>query len=83
LNSNIVGRYINEGRLRPRTEMVNLGNIVSRFVGASMITGDSTYHLSSVRFVINTQNGYVIQGMKYDELRNVKLNTGTYFFTFA
>ncbi len=75
--------WIYQNQLTPIAELDSSKNIVSRFVYATqlhipdyIIKGGITYqiisdHLGSVRMVVNSQTGQVVQYLSYDEFGNI------------
>ena len=78
VNNLLVQQFLYSNSLRPAAELDGAGNIVSRFVYASrvnvpdyMVKGGTTYriiadHVGSVRLVVNSVTGAVVQRMDYD-----------------
>ena len=91
----LVKRWLYGNQLNIVAELDGAGNMVSRFVYGMrtnvpdhMINGGVTYrivsdHLESVRLVVNTTNGTVIQRMDYDEFGNVINDTNPGFQPFG
>lgn len=87
--------WLYEDQLRPVAELDGSGAVVSRFVYATrvnvpdyMVKGGVTYrlvldHLGSVRLVVNTQNGQVVQRLDYDAWGLVTLDTNPGFQPFG
>lgn len=87
--------WLYEDQLRPVAELDGGGAVISRFVYATrvnvpdyMVKGGVTYrlvldHLGSVRLVVNTQSGQVIQRLDYDAWGVVTLDTNPGFQPFG
>jgi len=87
--------WLYQDQLNPVAELDSTGQIVSRFVYGTkghvpdyIVKNDSTYrfitdHLGSVRLVVNTANGHIIQRLDYDEFGNVLVNTNEGFQPFG
>jgi len=87
--------FLYQDRLRPAAELDGSGNILSRFVYGEkpnvpeyFIKGGVNYriltdHLGSVRLVVNTAAGAVVQRMDYDEFGNVLQDTNPGFQPFG
>jgi RHS repeat-associated protein len=83
----LVQSWLYQNQLNPIAELDSAGNVVSWFVYGSranvpdyMIRGDSVFrlvtdHLGSVRLVVDTATGTVVQRLDYDEWGNVTQNT--------
>lgn len=79
VNANLVQAFLYESQLRPSAELDGAGNVVSRFIYATkanvpdlMIRGGRTFrvitdHLGSLRLVVDTADGRVVQRTDYDE----------------
>jgi RHS repeat-associated protein len=95
VNGVSVQGFLYEGQVRPAAELNGAGSIVSRFVyGTRVNVPDyivklgTTYslvadHLGSVRLVVNTATGQVVQRLDYDEFGRVTLNTNPGFQPFG
>jgi RHS repeat-associated protein len=95
VNGVLVQGFLYEDQLNPVAELDGTGNVVSRFVyGARgnvpdyMIKNDTTYrivvdHLGSVRLVVNTASGAVVQRLRYDEFGQELDNTNPGFQPFG
>lgn len=95
VNGTLVQGFLYEDALNPVAELDGSNTIVSRFVYAGrinvpdyMIRGGVTYrlisdHLGSVRLVVNTQNGSVVQRLDYDAFGNVLQDTNPGFQPFG
>ncbi|MDH4101644.1 MAG: RHS repeat-associated core domain-containing protein, partial [Nitrospirota bacterium] len=94
VNGVVTKAWLYQGALMPVAELDANGNVVSRFVGAGgnvpeyMISNGVTYrivtdHLGSVRMVVNTATGAVMQEMRYDEFGVVLLDTNPGFTPFG
>lgn len=87
--------WLYEDQLRPVAELDGSGAVVSRFVYATrvnvpdyMVKGGVTYrlvldHLGSVRLVVNTQDGQVVQRLDYDAWGLVTQDTNPGFQPFG
>jgi RHS repeat-associated protein len=87
--------WLYQNQLNPVAELDGAGNIVSRFVYGTranvpdyMIRAGVTYrmisdNLGSVRLVVDTSTGVVVQRMDYDEWGNVTQNTNPGFQPFG
>lgn len=87
--------WLYEDQLRPVAELDNTGAVTSRFVYATrinvpdyMVKGGVTYrlildHLGSVRLVVNSQTGEVVQRMDYDAWGAVTKDTNPGFQPFG
>jgi len=87
--------FLYKDKLNPIAELDEAGNVVSVFVYGSkfnvpdyIVTGGSTYrvvsdHLGSVRMVIDTSTGAVVQEMDFDEFGNVTVDTNPGFQPFG
>ena len=87
VNGLVTNKWLYQDQLNPVVELDSNNNVLQRFVyGTKMnvpdyiVKGDSTYrvvtdHLGSVRLVVNSESGYVVQEIKYDEFGNVLLDT--------
>ena len=95
VNGTIITRWIYSGQLAPVAELDGSGNIVARFVYAThvnvpdyIVKSVVTYrvitdHLGSVRLVVNTTTGAVVQRVDYDEWGNVLSDTNPGFQPFG
>jgi RHS repeat-associated protein len=84
-----------QSQLAPAAELDGSGTVVSRFVYATrvnvpdyMIKGGVTYRLvldqlGSVRLVVNSANGTIVQRLDYDEFGRVTQNTNLGFQPFG
>ena len=91
----LVQGFLYGGQLNPIAELDGAGNVVSRFVYGSsghvpdyMIQGGSTYrlitdHLGSVRLVVDTADGSIVQRKDYDPFGRVLLDTNPGFQPFG
>ena len=87
--------WLYEDQLRPVAELDGSGAVVSRFVYATrvnvpdyMVKAGVTYrlvldHLGSVRLVVNSQSGQVVQRMDYDAWGMITLDTNPGFQPFG
>ena len=87
--------FLYEDQLRPVAELDSAGNVVSRFIYAThinvpdyMVKNGITYrlitdHLGSVRLVVNSLTGAVVQRMDYDEFGRVLQGTNPGFQPFG
>ena len=81
--------------LEPVAELSASNSVVSRFIYATkahvpdfMVKGSVTYrivsdHLGSVRFVVNTSTGAIVQRLEYDEFGSVLSDTNPGFQPFG
>jgi RHS repeat-associated protein len=95
VNGTLVQGFLYSGSLRPVAELDGAGNVVSRFVYATgdnvpdyQVKGGVTYriitdNLGSIRLVVNTATGQVVQRMDYDEFGNVTRDTNPGFQPFG
>ncbi len=95
VNGTLVQGFLYKDRLRPVAELDGSGNIVSRFVYAGtahvpayMVKGGVEYriisdHLGSVRLVVDTTTGQVVQRIDYDSWGAVTLDTNPGFQPFG
>jgi RHS repeat-associated protein len=95
VNGTLVQGFLWQDQLKPIAELDDSNNVVSRFVYAThvnvpdyMIKGGVTYrivtdHLGSVRLVVNTADGTLMQRMDYDEFGKVLLDTNPGFQPFG
>ena len=86
-NEIVQQRFVYQDFLKPVAELDGEGEVVSRFIYATrqnvpdyMVRDGDTYrlvtdHLGSVRLVVHTETGDVIQRMDYDEWGNVLQDT--------
>jgi len=94
LNNTITNRWLYKDGLNPVAELDSDGNITTLFVYANrlnvpsyLIKGNVKYrviadHLGSVRMVVNSSTGEVVQQIDYDEFGNVLLDTNPGFQPF-
>ncbi|MCA9983264.1 MAG: hypothetical protein KDE59_03180, partial [Anaerolineales bacterium] len=95
VNGALTQGFLYGDQLNPVAELDGAGNVISRFIYGSqgnvpayMIRGGQSYrlisdHLGSVRLVINTSNGAIIQQLNYDAWGNVVQDTNPGFQPFA
>lgn len=95
VNGTLVQGWLYEDQLRPVAELDGTGAVVSRFVYGDrinvpeyMVKGGVTYrfvldHLGSVRLVVNSQTGEVVQRMDYDAWGVVTQDTNPGFQPFG
>jgi RHS repeat-associated protein len=95
INGSLVQGFLYQGQLSPIAELDGNQQVVSRFVYATrtnvpdyMIKGGVTYrlvadHLGSVRLVVNSSDGTVVQRLEYDEFGRVTQNTNPGFQPFG
>src|SRR5947208_8793483 len=95
VNGMLVQGFLYQDQLRPVAELDGSNNVVSRFVYGTrpyvpdfMIKNGVTYRIiadqaGSVRLVINTETGEVVQRMDYDEFGRVTRNTSPGFQPFG
>ncbi len=91
VNGFVTNRWLYQDQLNPIAELDSSGNVLARYVyGAKInvpdyvIKGDTTLavitdHLGSVRMLVNTTNGEVVQRYDYDEFGNTVLTLGSNF----
>ncbi len=94
-NGVLVRAWLYQEGFNPLVELDAAGNVVSRFVygGAAgvpdyLVKNGTTYrivadHLGSVRLVVNTETGSVVQRLDYDEFGRVLTNTNPSFQPFG
>ncbi|MEZ4682084.1 MAG: RHS repeat-associated core domain-containing protein [Caldilineaceae bacterium] len=94
-NGVLVQGFLYEDQLRPVAELDGNGNIVSRFIYGDrvnvpeyMVKGGVSYrlildHLGSVRLVVNSQSGAVMQRIDYDAFGKVLQDTNPGFQPFG
>lgn len=97
VNETLVQGFLYENQLEPVVELDGSGSLISRFVycgcGAGnipqyMLKGGVTYriiadHLGSLRLVVDSSSGAIVQRMDYDEFGNVILDTNPGFQPFG
>jgi RHS repeat-associated protein len=95
VNDVVTNRWIYSGQLNPVAEIDSVGNITARYVYAThinvpdyIIKNNITYrlitdHLGSVRFVMNSQTGEIVQKIDYDEYGNILVDTNPGFTPFG
>ncbi len=95
VNGVLVQGFLYEGQLRPIAELDGAGNIVSRFIYGThinvpdyMVKNGTTYRLitdqvGSVRLVVNSQTGAVVQRLDYDEFGRVLQDSNPGFQPFG
>jgi len=95
VNNVLIQGWLYQDRLRPAAELDGSGNPVSRFVYGSrrnvpdyLIKDGTVYriisdHLGSVRLVVDTATGTIMQRMDYDAFGNVTLDTSPGFQPFG
>ena len=95
VNGTLVQGLLYSGQLAPVAELNGAGQVVSRFVYAThtnvpdyLVKGAVTYRvitdqLGSVRLVVNTSTGAVVQRLTYDEYGQVTENTSPGFQPFG
>ncbi|MCB9771336.1 MAG: RHS repeat-associated core domain-containing protein [Candidatus Omnitrophica bacterium] len=95
VNGTLVQGFLYEDDLSPAVELDGNNNIVSRFVYGTrgnvpdyMVKAGKTYrivtdHLGSVRMVVDTSNGRIVQRIDYDEFGRVLLDTNAGFQPFG
>jgi RHS repeat-associated protein len=95
VNGTLVQGFLYQNQLNPVAELDGTGAVVSRFVYGTkanvpdyMIKSGVTYriisdHLGSVRLMINTTDGSVVQRMDYDEFGNITADTNPGFQPFG
>jgi RHS repeat-associated protein len=94
-NGAFVKRWLYQNQLNIVAELDGAGNLVNRFVYGTkprvpdyMVKGGVTYrivtdHLGSVRLVVNSSTGAVVQHMDYDEFGNITTDTNPSFQPFG
>jgi RHS repeat-associated protein len=95
VNGALVQAFLYSSQLRPAAELDGSGGVVARFVYGTrinvpeyMVKAGTTYrlltdHLGSVRLVLDTATGAVVQRLDYDEFGQVLLDTNPGFQPFA
>jgi RHS repeat-associated protein len=95
VNGSLVQAFLYEDQLRPVAELDGGGSVVSEFVYGSrpnvpdyMIKDGLTYriltdHLGSVRLVVRTADGVVVQQLAFDEFGRQMVNTNPGFQPFG
>jgi RHS repeat-associated protein len=94
VNGTLVQGWLYDDFLRPIAELDGTGAVVSRFVYASetapayLIKGGQEYQLirdqvGSVRLVVNTASGAIVQQLDYDSFGNVLADTNPGFQPFG
>lgn len=95
VNGTLVKGWLYQNQLNPVAELNGSGAVVSRFVYGSklnvpdyMVQGSTTYrilsdHLGSVRLVVNTSTGAVVQRIDYDEFGNITSDSNPGFQPFG
>ena len=95
VNGTLTQGFLYQDSLNPVAELDGSGNVVSRFVYGTrgnvpdyMVKGGVTYriiadHLGSVRLVVNTSTGDIVQKMEYDEFGKVTQDTNPGFQPFG
>lgn len=95
VNGVLVQGFLYEGQLRPVAELNGAGNTVSRFIYAThinvpdyIVKNGITYRLitdqlGSVRLVVNSQTGAVVQRLDYDVFGRVLQDTNPGFQPFG
>ncbi len=94
VNGTLTQGWLYEDSLKPVAELDGSNNLVSRFVYGSsntpdyMIKGSVIYriisdHLGSVRLVVNTTTGNIVQQLEYDEFGVVLMDTNPGFQSFG
>jgi YD repeat-containing protein len=90
VNGIFTAKYVYSDDLKPAAMLDSAGNVIERYVYAThenvpeyIIRGDTTYrvvtdHLGSVRLVINSTTGAIVQRVDFDESgRNVRVDRGS------
>ena len=95
VNGTLVQGFLYESQLRPAAELDGAGNVVSRFIYGTKINVPEymikngikyrivTDYLGSVRMVVNTSTGEVVQRMDYDEFGRVLFDSNPGFQPFG
>ncbi len=87
-NGVVTNRWIYAGPLHPAAEVDSVGNIIASYHGSYMKRGDTLYsivrdHLGSVRVIINSETGDVVQRIDYDEFGNIISDSNPSFQPFG
>jgi RHS repeat-associated protein len=88
VNGIITNRWIYSGQLYPVAEIDSTGNIVSTFNGSYLEKSAVIYrvirdHLGSIRIVMNSQTGEIVQRIEYDEWGDVIYDSNPGFQPFG
>ncbi len=88
VNGIVTNRWLYSGQLHPVAEVDSAGNILATYYGSYLKKGDTSYsiirdYLGSVRFIINSATGEIVQRMDYDEYGNVLLDSNPGFQPFG
>lgn len=95
VNGVLTQAFLYDGRIAPIAELNGANQIVARFVYGTranvpdyMVKGGTVYrlvtdHVGSVRLVVNTSTGQVMQQIDYDEFGRVKQNSNPAFQPFG
>jgi YD repeat-containing protein len=95
LNGELIKCWLYQNQLNIVAELDSLGNVSSRFVYGTkghvpdyMVKNGVTYqlitdHLGSVRLVLNTNDGSIVQRLDYDEFGNILSDTNPSFQPFG
>ncbi len=95
VNGIVTNRWLYQDQLNPIAELDSSGNVVARYVYGTKINvpdyivlGDTTLavitdHLGSVRMLVNTANGDIVQRIDYDEFGNEILSPDSYLLPFS
>jgi RHS repeat-associated protein len=95
VNGAMVQGFLYAGDLRPIAELDSSNNVMSRFiytesnnVPAYIVKGGATYrlvtdHLGSVRLVVDTSTGAIVQRIDYDAWGNIATDTNPGFQPFG
>lgn len=91
----MVSRWLYQDQLNPIAELDSNGTVIARYVYGTkinvpdyVIKGDTTLavitdHLGSVRILVNTTNGEIVQAIKYDEFGTISLSPATLYLSFS
>jgi len=95
VNGNLVQGFLYQGQLTPAAELNSAGDVTARFIYGTkanvpdyIVKGGVTYrivsdHLGSVRMVVDTSNGNVVQRMDYDAYGYIIQDTNPGFHPFG
>ncbi len=89
MNGGVVSRWLYQDQLNPVAELDSSGNVIARYVYGTkinvpdyVIKGDTTLavitdHLGSIRMLVNSTTGEVVQRNDYNEFGNTVLTLGS------
>jgi RHS repeat-associated protein len=95
VNGTLTQGFLYSSQLRPAAELDGSGTVVSRFVYGTkinvpeyMVKASTTYrlvtdHLGSVRLVVDTTSGAIVERIDYDEFGQIILDTNPGFQPFG